>query len=77
MTLSANGLFWSAGGTTILSDVSLDVRPGEFLGIIGPNGSGKTSLMALIAGIRKPQRGETIAKPARSPLLCREPEGRA
>ena len=57
MTLSASGLFWSAGGTTILSDVSLDVRPGEFLGIIGPNGSGKTSLMALLAGIRKPQAG--------------------
>ena len=57
MTLSAKGLSWSAGGTTILSDVSLDVRPGEFLGIIGPNGSGKTSLMALMAGICRPQAG--------------------
>lgn len=60
MTLSANGLHWSAGGTSILKDVSLDIRPGEFLGIIGPNGSGKTSLMALLAGIRKPQAG-TVA----------------
>ena len=57
MTLCANGLHWSAGGAAILSDVALDVRPGEFLGIIGPNGSGKTSLMALLAGIRKPQAG--------------------
>ena len=57
MTLSAKGLHWSAGGAAILTDVSLDVRPGEFLGIIGPNGSGKTSLMALLAGIRKPQSG--------------------
>jgi iron complex transport system ATP-binding protein len=57
VTLSAKGLFWSAGGATILSDVSLDVRPGEFLGIIGPNGSGKTSLMSLMSGIRKPQAG--------------------
>jgi iron complex transport system ATP-binding protein len=57
VTLSAKGLCWSAGGATILTDVSLDVRPGEFLGIIGPNGSGKTSLMALMAGIRKPQAG--------------------
>ena len=57
MTLCAQGLHWSAGGTAILSDVSLDVRPGEFLGIIGPNGSGKTSLMALLAGIRRPQSG--------------------
>jgi iron complex transport system ATP-binding protein len=60
MTLAANGIYWSAGGAAILSDVSLDVRPGEFLGIIGPNGSGKTSLMALLAGIRKPQRGEVM-----------------
>ena len=57
MTLLATGLHWSAGGTAILSDVSLDVRPGEFLGIIGPNGSGKTSLMSLLAGIRRPQAG--------------------
>ena len=57
MTLRANGLHWSAGGAAILSDVALDVRPGEFLGIIGPNGSGKTSLMALLSGIRRPQAG--------------------
>jgi len=60
VTLSAKNLHWSAGGATILSDVSLDVRPGEFLGIIGPNGSGKTSLMSLISGIRKPQAGAVL-----------------
>ena len=60
MTLSAKNLHWSAGGATILSDVSLDVRPGEFLGIIGPNGSGKTSLMSLMSGIRKPQAGAVM-----------------
>ncbi|MCJ8055048.1 ABC transporter ATP-binding protein [Shinella curvata] len=60
MTLSAQNLHWSAGGATILRDVSLDVRPGEFLGIIGPNGSGKTSLMSLMSGIRKPQAGAVL-----------------
>jgi len=60
VTLSAKNLHWSAGGATILSDVSLDVRPGEFLGIIGPNGSGKTSLMSLMSGIRKPQAGAVL-----------------
>lgn len=60
MTLSAQNLHWSAGGATILSDVSLDVRTGEFLGIIGPNGSGKTSLMSLMSGIRKPQAGAVL-----------------
>ncbi|MCR6497829.1 ABC transporter ATP-binding protein [Shinella sp. CPCC 101442] len=60
MTLSSKNLHWSAGGAAILSDVSLDVRPGEFLGIIGPNGSGKTSLMSLLSGIRKPQAGSVL-----------------
>jgi branched-chain amino acid transport system ATP-binding protein len=37
-------------GPVVLSDVSLSMRPGEFLGVIGPNGSGKTTLFGLIAG---------------------------
>ncbi len=60
MTLSARGVSWAAGGVEILKDVSLTVETGEFLGIIGPNGSGKTSLMSLISGIRKPKRGEVL-----------------
>lgn len=60
MMLSARNVSWAAGGAEILRDVSLDVRSGEFLGIIGPNGSGKTSLMALLAGIRKPKSGEVL-----------------
>ncbi|MGH6761998.1 MAG: ABC transporter ATP-binding protein [Phyllobacterium sp.] len=58
MKLDASNLVWSAGGRKIVDNVSLDVRPGEFLGIIGPNGSGKTSLMALLSGIRQPHSGE-------------------
>ncbi|ABR62886.1 ABC transporter ATP-binding protein [Sinorhizobium medicae] len=60
MTLSAREISWSAGGTDILKEVSLTLETGEFLGIIGPNGSGKTSLMSLIAGIRKPRKGEVF-----------------
>ena len=58
MTLSASNISWAAGGRTIVGGVSLDIVPGEFLGIIGPNGSGKTSLIALLAGLRKPREGE-------------------
>lgn len=60
MNLSAQNVSWSAGGATILHDVSLDVVPGEFLGIVGPNGSGKTSLMSLLSGIRKPHSGTVL-----------------
>ncbi|HEY0121677.1 MAG TPA: ABC transporter ATP-binding protein [Rhizobium sp.] len=60
MTLSARNVSWSAGGEAIVLDISLDVRTGEFLGIIGPNGSGKTSLMMMLSGIRKPKAGEIL-----------------
>ncbi len=56
--LSARNLHWTAGGVDIVKDVSLDIVEGEFLGIVGPNGSGKTSLMALLSGLRKPKSGD-------------------
>ncbi|HEX8045232.1 ABC transporter ATP-binding protein [Rhizobium sp.] len=60
MTLSARNVSWNAGGQAIVRDISLDVRTGEFLGIIGPNGSGKTSLMMMLSGIRSPKAGEIL-----------------
>ncbi|MER5746795.1 ABC transporter ATP-binding protein [Streptomyces sp. NPDC002225] len=45
------GIGWSVGGATIVEDVSLSVREGEFLAFIGPNGAGKTSLFNLISGV--------------------------
>jgi zinc transport system ATP-binding protein len=39
------------GQTAALSKVSLDIRPGEFLGIIGPNGGGKSTLIKAILGL--------------------------
>jgi NitT/TauT family transport system ATP-binding protein len=41
-----------------LAGVNLDVRDGEFFGIIGPTGCGKTTLLNIIAGMEKPTRGE-------------------
>lgn len=40
-----------------LSQVSLDVAPGELLGIIGPNGSGKTTLFNCVTGVLRPTDG--------------------
>lgn len=45
------------GGVTIVTDVSLDVREGEFLAIIGPNGAGKTTLFNLLSGVVRPSEG--------------------
>lgn len=42
----------------VLHDVSLTIFDKDFLGIIGPNGGGKTTLVKLILGLLRPQRGE-------------------
>lgn len=42
---------------TAVSEVSLDVRPGQRIGIIGPNGSGKTTLINCISGRLRPDSG--------------------
>jgi branched-chain amino acid transport system ATP-binding protein len=48
----------SFGGLSALSNVSLTVRTGENVGLVGANGSGKTSLLNCISGIYQPQQGQ-------------------
>lgn len=43
-----------------LCDVSLQVRPGEFVSLIGPSGCGKSSLLGILAGFTKPTRGRAM-----------------
>jgi ABC-type branched-subunit amino acid transport system ATPase component len=50
----------SFGGVAALSDVSFTVAPGEAVGLIGPNGSGKTSLVNVISGYYRPSAGSVI-----------------
>ncbi len=47
-------------GRRILEDVSLTIGPGEFLGLIGPNGGGKTTLLRVLLGLVRPTHGEVI-----------------
>lgn len=44
----------------VLTDITLQVRRGDFLGLMGPSGSGKSTLLNLIAGIDKPDAGEIL-----------------
>ena len=46
--LQTEGLSKSFGGLAALSDVSLQVMPGEILGVVGPNGAGKSVLINLV-----------------------------
>jgi branched-chain amino acid transport system permease protein len=45
------------GGVTALSDITLELRPGEFLGIVGPNGAGKSTLFDILTGYQRPTAG--------------------
>jgi NitT/TauT family transport system ATP-binding protein len=47
-----------------LSEVSLDVLPGEFLTIVGPSGCGKSTLLNLVAGLLPPATGQVLYKGA-------------
>src|SRR5919204_5220475 len=55
--LSVSGLTKQFGGFVALNDVSFNVEPGEILGLIGPNGSGKTTCFNCISGALTPTRG--------------------
>ncbi len=45
-------------GTPVLEDIDLRLGQGRFYGLLGPNGSGKTSLLDLMSGAAAPQRGQ-------------------
>lgn len=56
--LEFRGITKTFGGTRALSDVSIDLRPGEILALLGENGAGKSTLIKSLAGIYKPDHGE-------------------
>lgn len=56
-------MFWA------LQDVSLEAYKGEVIGIIGRNGSGKSTILKIIAGLFKPTKGSVVTKGAIVPML--------
>ena len=76
--LSARGVGHHHGPLLALDDVSLLVGPGSRIGLVGPNGVGKSTLLGILAGELRPERGEVVRAPAtlRVGHLPQEPDGR-
>jgi ABC-2 type transport system ATP-binding protein len=55
--VAARALTKSFGKKPVLRDVTLEVRPGEVVGVLGKNGAGKTTLLELILGFTRPTSG--------------------
>jgi ABC-2 type transport system ATP-binding protein len=56
--VDVRGVWKRFGDVDVVQDLSFDVQPGEVLGFLGPNGSGKTTTMRMILDIVRPARGE-------------------
>jgi zinc transport system ATP-binding protein len=55
-----NSLTASYGGNPVLEDVNFSVQENDFIGVIGPNGGGKTTLLKVILGLLKPVGGNLV-----------------
>jgi ATPase subunit of ABC transporter with duplicated ATPase domains len=74
--LSAKQVSLSRGGQTVLNQVSISAPPGSRVGVVGPNGIGKTTLLRVLAGVEMPDEGVLVRSPASLSVgyLTQEPD---
>lgn len=71
-----NALGRSFGGRTIFAGLSLTIQDGEKIGLVGPNGVGKSTLLRTLAGLEPPDAGQlTLRRGARAAYLPQEYAG--
>jgi ATPase subunit of ABC transporter with duplicated ATPase domains len=62
-TLAGRHIHYERGGRVVLDDVSLTVSPDSCLGVVGPNGVGKSTLLQILAGLIDPDAGDVRVDP--------------
>lgn len=72
MRLSGREVGCVRGGREVFSGLSFGAASGEALAVVGPNGSGKTSLLRLIAGLLTPARGSIVLEGGEAELSLAE-----
>jgi len=60
MTLSIDNITKRFGAITAVKDFSLMIAPGEIVGVLGPTGAGKSTIMRLVGGLVMPDRGDIL-----------------
>jgi ABC-type multidrug transport system ATPase subunit len=63
-TISCKDLTASFGARDLFVGLDLEVAPGDVLGLVGPNGTGKTTLLRILAGLREPDGGTVTVAPS-------------
>ncbi|MDB5238091.1 MAG: abc transporter ATP-binding protein [Candidatus Kaiserbacteria bacterium] len=58
--IEVSDISFSYGATQVLKDITLSIHRGDYLGIVGGNGAGKTSLLKIILGLLSPQKGKVL-----------------
>ena len=78
-SLVARDVSKSYGPHVVLQRVSFTVAPGDRIGVVAPNGTGKSTLLRILAGLEAPDSGSVAAVPPSATVgyLPQEPERRA
>ena len=76
--LHARDIAYSIGSTPVLRDVTVSLHPGQRIGVVGPNGVGKSTLLKIMAGVLTQEAGTVVTSPPGAVVgyLPQEPDRR-
>jgi sulfonate transport system ATP-binding protein len=73
MTIGVKGLTRTFAGRTVLDRLDLDLRPGEFVALLGASGGGKSTLLKLLAGLDRPDAVSELSVPEHRAVAFQSP----